>query len=211
MPDELRSLLNLDYLHNSPAKAMELAILSWMKEGRNGLIHPHGFYVFPILSKDQEEWRLHVWPKGTRTINGMPAFIHTHDVCIDSRVLRGELTNIEYDISETQTDGCPLYEVNYKGNKYLQKTSNVLCKTDVRVKVTSTAQSVIKLGQSYQIRPHVFHEALVSKEISTSTLVCMHSRSPGKVKVVGLDGYPETICFQRKHCSSLDVLESFVL
>lgn len=169
---------------------MGSAVLSWMKEGRSGLIHPHGFYVFPILRNDLEEWRFHIWPKGTRSISGMPAFIHTHDVCIDSLVIQGQLTNIEYDIYETQTDGSPLYEVNYEGNKYSQKTPNVLCKTDVRVKVVSTSQSVIKLGQSYRIRHHVFHEALVSKEISTSTLVCMHSRSPGKVKVVGLDGYP---------------------
>jgi len=39
-----------------------------------------------------EEWRLHFWHKGPRVVIGMPAFIHTHNCHVESRILKGQIT-----------------------------------------------------------------------------------------------------------------------
>jgi hypothetical protein len=52
-------------------------------------------------------------------------------------------------------------------------------------------------GDTYHVEPRAYYEAAVSEQLVTSTLVCMHGRSPGAVMVVGLDAYPETITFRR--------------
>ena len=38
-------------------------------------------------------------------MDGCPAFIHTHDRYVESRVLEGELTNIRYDVREVTLGG----------------------------------------------------------------------------------------------------------
>jgi hypothetical protein len=54
----------------------------------------------------------------------------------------------------------------------------------------------MKCGDSYTVPRHAYHEAAIPESLATSTLVCMHGRSPGPVMVVGLDGY-QTIAFRR--------------
>jgi hypothetical protein len=51
----------------------------------------------------------------------------------------------------------------------------------------------------YHVEHHSFHEVTVPEQLETSTLVCIHGRSPGTVMVVGLDRYPRTISFTREH------------
>jgi hypothetical protein len=173
----------------------------------NGLIHPHGFYVFPLHVTESANWRLHVWPRGDRTVTGMPASVHTHDVDVDSRVLIGELTNTIYDVFDTSVGGLPLYEVIYQGDKYTRNASNILRKTDRRVAITDVSETKLLEGAFYTMEAHEFHNAIVDPRQLTVTLVRMHSRKRGAAQLVGLEGYPDEIIFGRAPCFSSDILE----
>lgn len=161
------------------------------------LVHPHGFWVTLLHQTEFEDWRMHFWPKGPRPLSGMPAFIHTHDRHVDSRILQGELTNLTYAVESTPEGGSPLYEVGYGGDRYQAKTSNFLSRTETRVQAVLQLSATMRTGDNYRVQRHTYHEAVVPIDVSTATLVRMHGRSPGKVMVVGLDGYPDVIDFTR--------------
>jgi hypothetical protein len=127
----------------------------------------------------------------------MPALSHTHDRHIESRVLQGQLINVLYDVAAISTGGQPLYEVGYGGDRYVSSTSNFLHRTATRVHAVVQRRDTMGCGDTYRVERHAYHEAAVPEQLATSTLVCMHGRSPGAVMVVGLDGFPETIAFRR--------------
>ena len=198
IPVELTFLLSLQQLHSmSPALLIE-EVRGWIKEKDPiCLLHPHGFWIVLLNKSEMQEWRFHYWPRGPRKITGMPAMIHTHDRVVDSRILVGELKNILYNTTNIGSDGRPIYEVAYYGDKFVQETSNVLKKTGEQAKVVPKVATILQIGNSYRVEPHTYHEAVVPKELSTATIVCMHSRVPGPAKVLGLPSYPEEIVFQR--------------
>jgi hypothetical protein len=181
-----------------PASGILAAVKNWLV--RNNpicLMHPHGFYVVLLGRNETEEWRFHFWPKGARSIAGMPAFIHTHDRHVESRILQGQLINVEYAMAEVATGGQPLYEVTYDGDRYGSSTSNYLRRINSRGKPTIRRREAIATGEMYCVERHTYHQVVVSDETATATLVRMHGRAPGAVMVVGLDGYPETLEFKR--------------
>ncbi len=195
--------LTRDYIRTETVSILLAKVKTWLEwENPICLVHPHGFYVVLLGRNETEEWRFHFWPKGSRAIAGMPVFIHTHDRHVESRILQGQLTNILYDVAAVPTGGRPLYEVSYDGDRYASATSNVLRKTTTRVYPIAQRNETMRCGDMYHIERHAYHEATVSEQLATATLVCMHGRSPGAVMVVGLDGYPETIAFKRaEHCA----------
>jgi hypothetical protein len=191
-----------------PLPALRAAVKAWLtRENPTCLIHPHGFCVALLGRTETEEWRLHLWPQGPRVVTGMPAFIHTHNCHVESRILKGQITNILYDVAADSTGGQPLYETDYGGDRYAAATSNILRKTATRVQATIQRRGTQTCGDTYHVERYVYHEAVVSDRDATSTLVCMHGRSPGPVMVVGLDGYPETIAFTRAEYRALDFAE----
>ncbi len=191
-----------------PLPALRSAVKTWlMRESPTCLIHPHGFYVVLLGRTETEEWRLHLWPNGPRIATGMPAFIHTHNCHVESRILKGQITNVLYNVS-TDSTGCqPLYEVDYSGDRYAAATSNRLRKTATRVHVAIQRRDTYTCGDTYNVERNAYHEAVVSDRDLTSTLVCMHGRSSDSVMVVGLDGYPQTIAFTRAEYRALDFAE----
>lgn len=190
--------LTRDQVRATPAPVLLAAVKTWLeRENPICLMHPHGFYVALLGRNETEEWRFHYWPKGSRAIAGMPAFIHTHDRHVESRILQGQLTNVGYHVAAVPSGGQPLYEVSYDGDRYASATSNFLRKTTAQVKPIVRRRETMSRGDMYCIERHTYHEAAVSEQLATATLVCMHGRAPGAVMVVGLDGYPETIAFKR--------------
>ena len=169
-----------------------------------GLRHPHGFFVIPLITGDSE-WRLHVWPQGTRSMSTNLTTIHTHDKLLDSQILIGELTNITYKTEEALADGQPVYDVNYSGSKYLKETANVLTKTKFRLKIQEQSRQELLSGQRYSIAPHVFHQTEVPRSSLTCTLVRMHSYVPGPVQVLGRDTDPDLFSFHRQDCAWTDI------
>ena len=198
--------LTLDYVRSAPTSALFASLQSWVKvSDPTCLLHPHGFAVV-LLRSGFEDWRLHWWPKGPRTLTGMPGMIHTHDKIIESRILTGQIENVLYDVSAVPTGGQSVYEVAYAGNKYIRNTANVLQKTAERVQASASNIQTLKAGDCYRIENHVYHEAIVPDDAVTATIVCMHSPSPGPIKVIGLDGYPEQLEFQRIECRAVECM-----
>lgn len=149
---------------------------------------------------DDEEWRLHLWPSSNRQISGMPAGIHLHDTHVSSRILAGTLTNIQYTstpLGAGTTSGHPVYEVIYQGDRYVHRTANTLRKTREREAVSETDRRCLREGESYRIERYTLHEAVVDPDVATCTLVCMHDRAKGVVKLIGVDGYPDELSFVR--------------
>lgn len=194
-----------NWVRAAPLPALRSAIRTWLTRANpTCLIHPHGFYVVLLGRTESEEWRLHFWRKGPRVVTGMPGFIHKHNCDVESRILKGELTNILYNVTEDPIGYQPLYEVDYSGDRYAAATSNRLRKTATRVHVAIQRRTTYTSGDTYNVERNAYHEAVVSDRDSTSTLVCMHGRSSAPVMVVGLDGYPQTIAFKRAEYRALD-------
>lgn len=190
--------LTRDHIRDVPAPVLLGAVRTWLERvSPVCLMHPHGFYVVLLSRNDTEEWRFHFWPKGSRAITGMPAYIHTHDRQVESRVLQGQLTNILYDVDTVSIGGHPLYQVSYQDDRYVATTTNSLRNTHRRAQPLIRNFHTVGRGDTYQIERHSYHESVVSQQLATSTIVCMYERSPGPIMVVGLDGYPETITFTR--------------
>lgn len=191
-----------------PLPSLRATLKKWLvRENPTCLIHPHGFFVVLLGRTETEDWRLHFWPQGPRVVTGMPACIHTHNCHIESRILKGQITNILYNVASAPAGGQPLYEVNYGGDRYAAATSNTLQKTADRVQVTIHQQCDLTCGDAYHVERYAYHEAVVSDREATSTLVCMHGRSSGPAVVVGIDGYPETVTFKRAEYIATDFAE----
>ena len=207
MPADLSFPISIQQLHSLSPECLRESTKEWIrKKSLNCVIHPHGFWIV-LLSKSQtEEWRFHYWPKGPRVTTGMPATIHTHDRVVESRIILGELKHIVHRLVSMQSGGRPVYEVIYYGNKYSQETANVLRKTVHRAEVGPRVEQIMKVGSRYRVEAHTYHEAIVANDVATATLVCMHSRSSGNARVLGLEGYPEEISFRRIGCSLGEVL-----
>lgn len=195
-------------VRTEPLHSLRSAVKIWLTRANpTCLIHPHGFYVVLLGRTATEEWRLHFWPKGARIVAGMPAFIHTHNCHVESRILTGQITNILYNVTVESSGGHPLYEVHYSGDRYATATSNSLRQTGRRVHAAIQRRDTYKSGDVYSVERNAYHEAVVSEQSSTSTLVCMHGRLPGAVMVVGVDGYPQTIAFTRAEYHAQDFSE----
>jgi hypothetical protein len=208
MRDEPDFPLKWDAVRAAPLSDLHAELRTWLQRAQpTCLLHPHGFYVVLLGRTDSEEWRLHHWPLGKRSVTGMPAFIHTHNCSVESRILKGQLTNVSHDVSRVGTGGQPLYEVEYAGDRYAAATSNALRKTATLVLTTIRQQITYCSGDTYHVDCDAYHEACVSELDATSTLVCMHGRKSSPVMVVGLDGYPDEIKFTRIEHGSLNFEE----
>ena len=127
----------------------------------------------------------------------MPAKIHSHNKVVESRILVGELTNVEYNLVKREYDALPIYEVGYGGNKYSRQTTNVLRKTKEQASAIVVREEALGVGSSYRVEAHTFHQAIVEENVDAATIVCMHSGVAGPAKVLGLKGYPDEIAFRR--------------
>lgn len=198
MPAELDSLLQRPLAWEAPVPTLLAAIRRWISTTKPSCpLHPHGFHVLLLKRSEGEEWRLHLWPSTVRQSTGMPARIHTHDRHVESRILKGSLLNLDYLPTTTNEHGHPLYSVTYAGDRYVGDTSNVLQNTGERITLTLTGRRQYGIGDHYRLERHTYHEAVVPEQQATITLVCMHSRDPGPIMVVGLDGYPQQVRFER--------------
>jgi hypothetical protein len=202
------AFLSRDLVANTEAVELLCRIRKWISAtGPACLVHPLGFCVVLLQKNDDEEWRFHVWPKGARRITGMPALIHTHNKVVESKILRGEVANIIYSVAGVAKGGAPVYEVEYLGDRYALGSANVLVRSGSRVKPTAVSKQLIRVNQSYAIPAHVFHQTDVAQSMSVATLVCMHSPVPGAIQLIGLDGYPDRMAFERRRCAAIEAAD----
>jgi hypothetical protein len=207
MSADIAAILRPEYVQTATPSALLADIGVWIKAAQPwSLIHPHGFLVLLLHREDREEWRFHAWPQGMRLISGMPGPVHTLDKVVDSRVLKGELTNVIYSVAEVPAGGSPVYEVEYPSDKYDARSTNLLKRSTARVDASAISEQLVQAGERYSVPAHVFHQAVVRERTCACTIVRMHSSAPGPVKVIGMDGYPDTIGLRRIECSAADIL-----
>ncbi len=104
---------------------------------------------------------MRLWPEGERVSSGVHARIHTHDSHVNSRLLKGKLTNVNYHAPEVSTGGHPLYEVSYGGDKYVKGTANLLRRTGSRLHIEEATRLELIAGDRYMVERQTFHEAIV--------------------------------------------------
>ena len=201
MSGKLNLRLNLNLLRlSSPTDLLEL-VKSWMKDSdEKCFLHPHGFWTVLLGRCETEEWRFHYWPKGPRAMTGLPATIHNHDKAIESRVLLGELKNIEYQVEKVSTQGQPIYSVVYNGDKFSQNTNNILRDSGELAVAIPHSEEIVRRGGRYSVEAHTYHEVIVAKDIVTATICCMNSYVPGPVNVLGCPSYSKEVVIQRTSC-----------
>ena len=123
--------------------------------------------------------------------------IHTHNKIVESKVVLGQMKNRIYDLEYVQSDGQPIYEVAYYGDKFSHHASNVLERTNARAEAILRDEEMLSVGDVYRVEADTFHEAVVSEDVETATVVCMHTCAQVPSKVLGLADYPDKIVFQR--------------
>jgi hypothetical protein len=129
------------------------------------------FLIIPVRREEGEDWRFHIWPRVRLPMIGMPGLIHTHDKVLESRVLKGRLSNSVYSATPVKQGGSPVYNVSYAGDKYLPSSSNLLIRTNVRVAPKLVERRDVQVGECYRVEACVFHQVDVSDEGPT----CTHS------------------------------------
>ena len=207
MSDDFTSRLSTDYIRVVSADKLLEEICSWASSTTSvATKHPYGFWVILLRRTEAEEWRFHLWGRNRQPTNSMRAPIHTHDKIVDSRVLLGELDNVVYDVTPTQTGGFPIYEATHMADKYRPDNKNLLIKTLERRIPRIAFRKTITVGDCYTVPAHTFHEANVRDEFITCTIVQMHSQTAGPVQILGADGYPDIIEFTRASAAACEVI-----
>ncbi|OSR65351.1 hypothetical protein [Pseudomonas syringae] len=107
------------------------------------------------------------------------------------------------------TGGHPLYEVSYGGDKYVKGTANLLRRTGSRLHIEEASRLELIAGDRNMVERHTFHEAIVPANEVTITLIRLHGHEAGPVKVLGVDGHPEEIQFERTDVHPHDLLYAF--
>ena len=198
MPDKFQFLLSLNQLRRLPSSKLLELVKEWMENSNEKcFLHPHGFWTVLLNRTETEEWRFHCWPKGARTTTGMPAKIHTHDKAIESRVVLGELRNIEYKVEKVDTLGRPIYCVAYSGDKFSQNSHNILRASGERAVAYALSEKIVRSGARYRVDAHTYHEVIVAEDVTTATICCMNSHVPGPVNVLGCTSSAEELMVQR--------------
>jgi hypothetical protein len=117
--------------------------------GKNIRVHPNGFIQLTL----EDGYRLHlfldkeVYERFPRTP------IHTHAFVLESRVMLGEVTNIEYEVAEDPHGDLCMYTAKNMESE-LEK---VIGKT---YSISNKKEEVIKVGEEYHVRINTFHESL---------------------------------------------------
>jgi len=207
MSADFPTILNTEYVTREEPSKLLVQIKNWILAVKPfALIHPHGFLIIPVRREQGEDWRFHVWPRGKRFITGMPGLIHTHDKILESRVLKGRLSNSNYSVTCVKQGGVPVYKVSYAGDKYLPSAASLLIRTNVRVAPKVIERRDFQVGENYRVDAHLFHQVDVPEEESTCTLARMHSQSPGIIQVLGIDGYADRLESLRSQLSTDDLI-----
>lgn len=142
--------------------------------GKNIRVHPNGFIQLNL----EDDYRLHlfldkeVYERFPRTP------IHTHALVLESRVMLGEVTNVEYEVQEDPLGNLCMYTAQNMESE-LEK---VLSKT---YSISSKREETIKVGEEYRVKVHTFHESLHKGD--TITIVRKIRNNSGISGACGID------------------------
>ena len=153
--------------------------------------HPYGFLVVRLPAKISDaDVRFNVWLKENRPGQEPNWPIHSHEVSMSSLVVRGELENVVWPEPRFGF-GEPLYLASYT------KTTSVLTKCDLRISEGRKSSETVRAGTQYEVAKGLFHATNISDDAECVTLCMFHAEENGIGTVLGADGHPQRIEFQR--------------
>ncbi|WP_448138441.1 hypothetical protein [Sphingobacterium siyangense] len=146
-------------------------------------LHPLGFIYSRIFTSENEQLRIHIWPKNYSKKDDL--YIHDHYYDLNSWILLGEIKDLLYDVSVTTNTGkFIVYEGSYNDNenyRYL-KPSNLFCNI-IKIK-----ERLFTKGDKYFIEKSKYHSNEIMFKDSDYTCTLVLTQNPNRVhspKVLG--------------------------
>lgn len=162
------------------------------------LWHPLGFIMCRLAEHQSRKLRLHLWPRdGGRPQD--PAWpIHDHVFDLQSWVLAGTISNVEYCASQVGVE-YQLYSAAYEDGE------SVLRRSERRVRLKEAHRSEYVSGQQYVIEAGIFHQSVRKGEATAITLCETYDRMQSGPRVAGgLDG-AATYVYSRDEVAATDL------
>lgn len=181
-------------------------VLAHLKEFADGLLdcphamHPLGFARLDAGRIGDADLRIHIWPEGQRIKQRPNWAIHTHLFLLESMVLVGKVTNIDWDVEDDPVAPTHrLYAVRYQGQNSVM---DALPRT-VRCRVKM--QTTVEAGGTYRVEVGRFHSSEVeeSRFVVTAVKATRNPASEGPFVVGSLDGLPQ-YSFQRTYSNETE-------
>lgn len=167
--------------------------------------HPLGFlftYLNPI--SDPLTLRLHLWPENYY-LRKSKLFIHNHYYDIISFILSGDLTNLNYELSEKLPHTHSVFEGGYNHDK----SNRFLKKTEKSVRATLLSKHHYSTGNFYEIKKSDFHDTKILDESFAATIVLTFNKEQEVQSPIVLGNFEEaeTLFFRKKPTDRKEVLE----
>jgi hypothetical protein len=164
--------------------------------GKNIRVHPNGFIQLDL----EDGYRLHFFLDNAVYVRFPQTPIHTHAFVLESRVLVGEITNVEYEVAEDPQGDLCLYRAMSMETP-LEKVEGVT------YSISDKKEQIVKVGEAYAVKTGVFHESLhkgdtitVVRKIRTDAIcqidvLCQKGQKPSE----SLDrkSIPEPVLWER--------------
>ncbi len=151
-----------------------LKILDFLIDDVKGIYaewHPLGFIYIKLFQDKNNDYRLHIWPKGVRSFNKTQYPIHNHTYNIKSLVVSGKVGCEAYLIEKKANSNKKLYEVHYSN------LGTKLVSTDEFVEVEKSNISWTNAGNSYKIKKGDYHQSVVEQNAYAATVVKNYNKS----------------------------------
>lgn len=143
-------------------------------------LHPLGFIACTLLSDGLKKVRLHYWPVAGATQQSPDCQIHDHLFEFKSWVFAGEVQNIEYSVSNSQS-GSEMAEYR---TEYIDDLS-ILSKTGRTLWLTEACRTTYGTGSAYSLSAGVLHETIRLSMEPAFTVLLAHEVSAGPPLVLG--------------------------
>ena len=143
-------------------------------------LHPLGFIACTLLSDGARKVRLHFWPVAGASQQSPDCQIHDHLFEFKSWVFAGEVQNIEYSVSTSQS-GCEMAEYR---TEYADDLS-ILSKTGRTLKLTEMRRTTYGTGATYSLSAGVLHETIRLGAVPAFTVLVAREVSAAPPLVLG--------------------------
>lgn len=143
-------------------------------------LHPLGFIACTLLSEGPKKVRLHYWPVADTSQQSPDCQIHDHLFEFKSWVFAGEVQNIEYSVSKSQS-GREMAE--YRA-EYVDDLS-ILERTGRTLRLAEACRSTYRAGSTYSLSAGVLHETVRLGAEPAFTVLVAHEVSAAPPLVLG--------------------------
>jgi hypothetical protein len=143
-------------------------------------LHPLGFIACTLLSDGPRKIRLHYWPVAGASQQSSDCQIHDHLFEFKSWVFAGEVQNIEYSVSHSQS-GSEMAEYR---TEYVDDLS-ILSKTGRTLRLQETCRTTYGTGSKYSLAAGVLHETIRLGMEPAFTVLVAHEVSAAPPLVLG--------------------------